>query len=78
MGQMENTCNILVGKLDRTRPFGRPRRRWKFSIRLDLQEIGWEVVDWLHEPQDMDQWQVVINTVMNLRFPLKSGNFLTS
>jgi hypothetical protein len=34
---------------------------------MDLMEIGWEVVDWIHVAQDRDQWQAVVKTVMNLR-----------
>jgi hypothetical protein len=37
------------------------------NIRMDLQEIGREVVDWIHLAQDRDQWRAVVNTVMNLR-----------
>jgi hypothetical protein len=36
---------------------------------MDLREIGWEDVDWIHLAQDTDQWWVVVNTVMNLRVP---------
>jgi hypothetical protein len=28
-----------------------------------------EVMDWMHLDQDCDQWQALVNTVMNLRFP---------
>jgi hypothetical protein len=31
---------ILVGKLEKKIPLGRPRRRWKVGIRMDLREIG--------------------------------------
>jgi hypothetical protein len=24
---------------------------------MDLREIGWEGVDWIHLAQDVDQWQ---------------------
>jgi hypothetical protein len=34
---------------------------------MDLREILWEVVDWLHLAQDRDQWRAVVNTVMKLR-----------
>jgi hypothetical protein len=37
------------------------------NIGMDLREIGWEVVDWMHLAQDRDQWRAVVNTVMNLR-----------
>jgi hypothetical protein len=36
---------------------------------MDLTEIGWEGVDWIHLARDRDQWQAVVNTVMNLRVP---------
>jgi hypothetical protein len=25
----------------------RPRRRWLDSIKMDLREIGWDVMDWI-------------------------------
>jgi hypothetical protein len=28
----------------------------KINIRMDLTEIGWEVVDWVHLAQDRDYW----------------------
>jgi len=34
---------------------------------MDLGEIEWEVVDWIHLAQDRDQWQASVITVMNLR-----------
>jgi hypothetical protein len=36
---------------------------------MNLQEIGWEAVDWMHVAQDRGKWQAVVNTVMNLRVP---------
>jgi hypothetical protein len=51
------------------RPLGRHRRRWEDNIRMDLREIGWEDVNWIHLAQDRDQWRAVVNTVMNLRVP---------
>jgi hypothetical protein len=69
-GEKKNAYEILVGKPERKRPLGRPRRRWEDNIRMDLREIGWKrVVDWLHLAQDRDQWRAVVNTVMNLRVP---------
>jgi hypothetical protein len=32
---------ILVGRPEGRRPLGRPRRRWKDNIKMDLQEVGW-------------------------------------
>jgi hypothetical protein len=39
------------------------------NIRIGVREIEWEDVDWMHLAQDTDQWQAVVNTVMNLRIP---------
>jgi hypothetical protein len=44
---------------------------------MDLREIGFGDVDWIHLAQDRDRWWAVVNTVMNLRFPLNAGNFLS-
>jgi hypothetical protein len=36
---------------------------------MDLRETAWECVEWMHLDQDTDQWQVPMNTVMNIRIP---------
>jgi hypothetical protein len=41
-------CIVLVGKPVRRRPPGRPRCRLEDNIRMDLGEIGWEGVGWIH------------------------------
>jgi len=35
-----NVQNILVGKPDEKRPFGRRRRRWEDNIGMDFRETG--------------------------------------
>jgi len=45
---MRNAYKILVGKPEGKRPLGRPRRRWEDNIRMDLREIEWQGVDWMH------------------------------
>jgi hypothetical protein len=64
-----NAYRRLVGKPERERPLGRPRRRWVDNIRMDLREIGWDGMDWIDQAQDRDQWRALVNTVMNLRVP---------
>jgi hypothetical protein len=34
---------------------------------MDVREIGWEVVDWMHLAQDRYQWWAPVKTEMNLR-----------
>jgi hypothetical protein len=65
--EMRNVYSIFVGKPEGKRPLGRPRRRWEDNIRMDLREIGWEGVDWIFLAQGREQWQNLVNTVMNLR-----------
>jgi hypothetical protein len=50
---------VLVWK-----PLGRPRRRWEDNINLELLEAGCGVMG-----QDRDSWRVLLNAVMNIRFP---------
>jgi len=65
---------ILMGKSEGKKPLRRPRHTWVDNIRLDLREIGWEGVDWMHLTQDRGQWRASVNTLMNLRVPQKRGN----
>ena len=41
----------VVGKPERKRPFGRPRLRWDDNIKMDLQEMGCRVMDWIELAQ---------------------------
>jgi hypothetical protein len=34
---------------------------------MDVTEIGWEGMDWIHLVLDADKWLAVVNTVLNLR-----------
>ena len=51
------------------RSLGRPRGRWEDNIKMDLQEVGCEGMDWIELAQDRDRWRTVVNEVMNLRVP---------
>jgi hypothetical protein len=55
LGEIRNAYKIFVRKPEGKRPRGRPRRRWEDNIRMDLKEIVWEGVDWIHLVQDRDQ-----------------------
>jgi hypothetical protein len=39
------------------------------NIEVDLQEVGWEAMDWIDLAQDTDRWRALLNAVMNLRVP---------
>jgi len=36
-------------------------------------EIGWNSVEWIHLAQDRNQWQAVVNMVMNTGFHIRWG-----
>jgi hypothetical protein len=69
MGEVRGAYNILVGRPKGRGPLGRPRRRWDDNIKMDLREVGFGGVDWIHLAQDRDRWRALVNTVMNLRVP---------
>jgi hypothetical protein len=66
MGEERKVYKVLVGKPEGKRPLGRPRHRWENGISMDLREVGWERVDWIHLAQDRYQWRAAVSTVMNL------------
>jgi hypothetical protein len=69
MGEKRNTYRLLVGKLERKRPLGRPRCRWVDNIKMDLGEVRWGDVDWISVAQDRNRWRALVNSVLNLQVP---------
>ena len=54
MGEERGVYRVLVGKPERKRPLGRPRRVW-VDIRMDLQEVGCGYLDWIGLAEDRDR-----------------------
>jgi hypothetical protein len=61
MGEIRSACKILV-----ERPEGKRPCRCEDNIRMDLREVGWEIMDWMH--------LAFVNMVMNFPVPHKAGN----
>jgi hypothetical protein len=55
MGEGRFAYRILVGRPEGRRPLGRPRRTWEDNIKMDLQKVGWEDLDWIDMAQDRDR-----------------------
>ena len=55
--------------LNYVRPLGRPRRRWGDNVRMDLEEIGINVGNWVDLAQDRDYCRALVNAALNLRVP---------
>ena len=51
------------------RPLGRPRRRWKDNIKMDLHDVGCGGMEWIELAKDRDRWRALMNAVMNLLDP---------
>jgi hypothetical protein len=47
MGARRVEYRLLVGKPEGKRSRGRLRRRWKYNIKMDLQEMGCADMDWI-------------------------------
>jgi hypothetical protein len=52
MGEGKCFYRVLVGRPADKRPLGRPRRRWKDNIKMDLREIGIDGANWISLAQD--------------------------
>jgi hypothetical protein len=57
---------------------GELERRGENNIKMYFKVDWFEYMDWLYRANDKNLWLVVVNTVMNLRFPSKTGNLWTS
>jgi hypothetical protein len=56
---------VLVEKPEGERPLGEPRHRWEGNIKMNLKEIGWCGMYWIHLAQDRGQWRALVNMVIN-------------
>jgi hypothetical protein len=54
VGEKRNAYKVLVRKPEGKRPFGRTSRRWEYNIEMDLEDIGWESVDYINLAQNSD------------------------
>jgi hypothetical protein len=58
----------IGGETEGKRPLGRPRYRREDSIKMDIQEVGWDM-DWTDLAKDRDECRALVDEVMNLQFP---------
>jgi hypothetical protein len=47
------------------------------EVKMDLREIGWGGIDWIHLAQSSDQWRALVNTVINLHYYVSDLNVTT-
>jgi hypothetical protein len=68
MEGIRNAYKIFVGIPEGKRPVEVPRHR-ENNIEMDLKELGYEGVDWIHLAHNKDRWRILGDKVMNLQFP---------
>jgi hypothetical protein len=61
MGTKINACRVSVGKPEGRRPLGRHRHKWEDNIKMDLTEIRWGDINWIHLAQVRDRWLALLN-----------------
>jgi hypothetical protein len=69
MGGDRGGHRVLVGKPEGKRPLGRPRRRRDNNIKMDFQDVGGGLGDWMELVQDKDRRLALVGTVRNFRVP---------
>jgi len=55
---------VLVGRPEGKRPLRRLKRRLEDNIKMDVQEVGCESMDWIKLAQDKDRWRALVNAVI--------------
>jgi len=58
---------LFVNRVQTLHTWKRGEMHTKFW--LDFREVGWQGVNCIHMDQDMNQWWVLVHTVMNIRVP---------
>jgi hypothetical protein len=69
IGERRDVYRILMMKPEGKRSLGRPRGRWKFNIKIVLQEIENGGMEWIGLAQDRESWPALVNSIMNFRVP---------
>jgi hypothetical protein len=62
MGERRDLNRVLLGKPEGKRPLARSRCRWEDNIKMNLQEVGCEYMDWIDLTQDRYRWRALVNT----------------
>jgi hypothetical protein len=66
MEDRRGAYRVLVGRPDGKRPLEIPRYRWKYNIKMGLQDVGWGL-HWIVLAQDRDMGRDLVGAVINLR-----------
>jgi hypothetical protein len=59
----------VIGRKARGKETTRKTEMWMDNIKMDVLEIGLNVVDWIGLAQDRYRWRALVNSVMTLWVP---------
>jgi hypothetical protein len=62
-GKNRNSYRLLVRKSEGNGPLAKSRRI-RGNIKIHIEDLRWEGVQWINVAQDRDNWRVVVKTVM--------------
>jgi hypothetical protein len=65
--EKKNAYRILVRKPEGKRPLGSSKFGFEDNIKICLQSVGWEGVDWVNLAQVWNKRLALLNAVMNFR-----------
>lgn len=67
MGEKKIACKVLLGRNDGNIQHDTPGPRLEDDIKIDLEEISWEVKDWIYVADSRKKWWVFVKTLAKLR-----------
>jgi hypothetical protein len=75
IGYIEKMYIFLVGITEKKQPFGRSVNGRNVYIEVELTEIVWEDVKWIHQAKDRNQWQAIVQTIIQFRVRKRPKGF---
>jgi hypothetical protein len=69
MGEKRGAYRVLVNKPEERKSLQDISVDGGKNINMDVQGIEWDGLNWIDLAQDRGKWWVVLNMVVNLRFP---------
>jgi hypothetical protein len=64
---MGNAYAVLAGEPEGKRPLVKPRCKREDNIKMDLKDVMWDYVEWIHMARDMHWRRAFVNSVVNFR-----------
>ena len=69
--RQEKIHRVLLGthEVKVKRSLGKLRRKWKYNIKMNLQEVGLRGNDWIRLAQERNKRRALVNAVINIWVP---------